>query len=195
MLQANDVAGAEGSATEALHLGNVLGRPGLVATGLLAAGRAAAAAGDDAARAHLEDAIRVLSAVDRPVLRAEVRLELAEVLSAADADGAIAQAQAALPVFARLGIRRETDRTTALLRRLGAGTRVTGQGGQGPVDLSRREREVLALLGQGLSNAEIAGRLFITTRTAEHHVATVLAKLGMRRRAEAAAYAVAQGIR
>jgi DNA-binding CsgD family transcriptional regulator len=60
-------------------------------------------------------------------------------------------------------------------------------------DLSRREHEVLRLLCQGLTNAEIAGRLYISGRTAEHHVGRVLGKLGVRSRAEAAAVALAHG--
>jgi DNA-binding CsgD family transcriptional regulator len=56
--------------------------------------------------------------------------------------------------------------------------------------LTRREREVLKLISEGLTNAEIAQRLFIAAKTAEHHVGRALSKLGVRSRAEAAALAV-----
>ena len=49
---------------------------------------------------------------------------------------------------------------------------------------------MLALLGEGLTNAEIAGRLVISDKTAGHHVSRIYRKLGLRNRAEAAAYAL-----
>ena len=71
---------------------------------------------------------------------------------------------------------------------LGLGTvRVERRGVQGP--LTKRELQVAALIEAGLSNREIAERLFISPKTAEHHVSRVYAKIGVSSRAEAAAYA------
>ena len=63
-----------------------------------------------------------------------------------------------------------------------------------PFALTRREREILALLCQRLTNPEIAARLFISPRTAGTHVANLLAKLGVPNRREAAALAVQHGL-
>ena len=60
--------------------------------------------------------------------------------------------------------------------------------------LSPREREVAALLAEGLSNAELARRLYISPKTAAVHVSNILAKLGMSSRAEVAAWAVRTGL-
>ncbi|HEY3610387.1 MAG TPA: response regulator transcription factor [Pseudonocardiaceae bacterium] len=54
--------------------------------------------------------------------------------------------------------------------------------------LTEREREVLDLIGEGLSNREIAQRLFLAEKTVKNYVTAVLAKLGMQRRAQAIAF-------
>jgi DNA-binding NarL/FixJ family response regulator len=61
-------------------------------------------------------------------------------------------------------------------------------------ELSAREREVLALIAQGLSDTQIAERLVISPHTVHRHVANILAKLGLRTRAAAAARAARAGL-
>ena len=102
-------------------------------------------------------------------------------------DAAVDVAKRARNELDALGATREADVAAALMRSLGA----KGRAGPKAVGLlSRREVEVLRLLGEGLSNREIAERLFISPKTAEHHVSRIYAKLGLSTRGEAAAYAV-----
>lgn len=77
----------------------------------------------------------------------------------------------------------------AVQRRLGIGPAVGG-----PDSLTPREREVAALLAQGLTNAALADRLYISPRTAAVHVSNILSKLGMSSRTEVATWAVREGL-
>jgi len=55
--------------------------------------------------------------------------------------------------------------------------------------LTEREREILALIGEGLTNRQIGERLFLAEKTVKNYVSNLLAKLGMERRTQAAVYA------
>jgi len=66
--------------------------------------------------------------------------------------------------------------------------------GNGQGRLSRRELEVARLVAEGLTNREIAGRLFVSERTVGHHVRAILRKLGVRNRTEASAEGLRLGL-
>jgi DNA-binding NarL/FixJ family response regulator len=153
----------------------------------LGAGRVCAAEGDERAAAHLKRALETLATLNLPHDAGRARLELARALGPRSRDAAASEAKLALAAFERLGAARDSDAAAALLRELGAGGRPWPKGHG---KLTKRESEVLPLVAAGLSNADIAERLYISRRTAEHHVASILSKLGLRSRAEAAAYAV-----
>jgi len=159
----------------------------IVAHGERLLGHALAATGDPAACTHLEAALAAFLRAGIPYRTAQTRLLLARVLEASDREVAGAEAGMALSVFEDLGAGRDADAAAALMRDLGVKASRTGPRNAGR--LTRREQEVLALLGEGLSNPEIAGRLFLSRKTVEHHVARILSKLGLRGRAEAAALA------
>jgi DNA-binding NarL/FixJ family response regulator len=121
-----------------------------------------------------------------PYEAARARLLLAQALGVTRPEAATAEASGARDVFERLGAGRDADAAAALLRSFGV--KAGRRGPRGAEVLTKRETEVLALLAEGYSNAAIAERLFLSRKTVEHHVHRVLLKLGLRGRAEAAAY-------
>ena len=178
-------ADAEAEKLEAIAAGSSL--PRLEAMAGFARGRVMSAADDPEAADVLGSTVSAFAAQQLPLDAARARFELAKALEASQPEVAVGEAKVALAEFERLGAPRDADAAAAFLRERGVAGR-TGPKGLGL--LSKREREVLALLGEGLTNSEIAARLFISTKTAGNHVSNLLAKLHIRSRAEAAAYAV-----
>ena len=68
------------------------------------------------------------------------------------------------------------------------------EGSSGDTPLSERELDILRLVAEGCDNDEIAARLFLSPRTVKNHVSSILAKLEMDNRVQAAVYAVRKGI-
>jgi DNA-binding CsgD family transcriptional regulator len=186
---ATDAAAAR--ANRLAELGARLSCDAIVARGQRALGRVLTAAGDSAAaKPRLESALAVFNRLEMPLEAGRTRLFLAATLGDGDRDAAIAEARRALAVFEDLGAAHHANVAAALLRSLGiTAPRAARRGIGGSTTLTARELEVLRLIGEGLSNREMAERLFVTRKTVEHHVARVLSKLGLRSRAEAAAYA------
>jgi DNA-binding CsgD family transcriptional regulator len=119
------------------------------------------------------------------------------VAEAAVADGwgdPVAWLREGLDFFVGKGHEHMASACRSLLRKAGSAVpRRRGEAGV-PGDLralgvTARELEVLRLLGQGLANAEIAGRLYLSPRTVERHVANLGEKTGTARRAQLVAYA------
>lgn len=154
---------------------------------LLCRARIAAAGGEPGSTALFEEALAAFAHAGLTYELARTRLELARSLIGTRPDIARAEAAVAAASFREIGADRDADATRNLLRRLGDRRESRRQGAGA---LTPRETDVLDLVAAGLSNGDIAQRLFISPRTAEHHVSNILAKLGLANRAEAAAYAV-----
>lgn len=182
-------AAAAGESARLTQIAHGPASPYLKALAAAARARVCVATGEGDARTCLHQALSMYAAAKMPTEVAVIRLELARLSVPERPQVAVAEAGTALLAFEEIGDRRGADEARALLRSLGA------TGPPGPkrrAALTRREDEVLTLLGRGLTNTEIGERLFISPKTAEHHVGRILAKLGLRSRTEAAAY-IARG--
>lgn len=157
-----------------------------LASAALAAGRLCLARGDGDATDCLRRALAAYARARMPLELAVTRLDLARAAETASPEIAVAEARLAHEALSMLPAPHHADAAAALLRRLGVST---PPGPRNTSVLTSRERVVLDLVGHGLSNLEIADRLTLSRKTVEHHVSRVLAKLGLRNRAEAAAYA------
>ena len=120
--------------------------------------------------------------------------EAAVALSLADDAALVAEAHARL-----LGMGARPAAAAAARRLRERGVRGIPRGPrrstlENPANLTKRELDVLALVSEGLGNAEIAERLFLSRRTVDAHVSAILRKLGVSTRARAVAVAAATGI-
>ena len=180
-----DVEAAGNAAAQACAMAKDVGASQLIAQAALASGRAHVAAGNSAAAiADFEAGLRAAAQTDDLLTRAALHLDLGRALERIDRVVAVAEAQAALLIFGRLDAP-EAEHSIGLLRRLGVSIAYTPTRPTSPLgQLSRREREVMELVAQGRSNREIATRLAIAPKTVEHHVSSILSKLGLRSRVE-----------
>jgi DNA-binding CsgD family transcriptional regulator/tetratricopeptide (TPR) repeat protein len=118
--------------------------------------------------------------------------EQAEALMQGDA----LAARRALEIFQTLGAAPAARLTGQRLRQLGAGRLPRGRRPSTrahPAGLTTRESEILEMLARGLLNPQIAGELFVSRKTVEHHVSSILGKLQVSSREEAVSRARAEG--
>jgi DNA-binding CsgD family transcriptional regulator len=128
----------------------------------------------------------------RPLERALACEEAANVLEPQRSDEAIVMLGKAVEVYERLGAVRDLARANAALRRLGVRrgrSERHRRAAWGWDSLTSTEREVVRLAAEGLTNAEIGERLFISRRTVETHLSHVFGKVGVSSRVQLAAEA------
>lgn len=144
------------------------------------------------ARRRLEEAVDLFERSGLPFEADCARIELARVLTHLQrAEAAAKHARLAADRLRALGALYAAQ----LAERAARADAVGEPGVTSPLDaLSARETEVLALLAKGLSDREIAARLYISAHTVHRHVSNILAKLGLPTRAAAAAVAGRHGL-
>jgi len=137
--------------------------------------------GPNNALVHLREAVNGWRELGLPYEAAIVGVRIAEACRAlGDEDGFRMELLAAIATFERLGARPDADRARELLPDPPAAESA----------LSPRELEVLRLIVDGKTNAEIAAQLYLSERTVHRHVSNILTKLGVRTRTAAAIFAL-----
>lgn len=193
-----DLDQARAALAELQELARIAGTLPLRAAALFADGSVAAAGGDhERARQLLEDAVDGFERSGAPFEAARARIELARSLTALRRDTEAArEAQTCLDALTRLGAEAEANRGRRLLgAQAGHGASAEERRLTAPVAVvTRREREVLRCVAEGLTNREIAERLVVSEHTIHRHITNILRKLDLPSRTAAATHAIRAGI-
>jgi LuxR family transcriptional regulator, maltose regulon positive regulatory protein len=196
-LELGEIERADGALVELRDVATRVGTRPLRAAALTSQARLEATRGDrEGARRCFEDALDLLAATGAPFETARVRLDLAAVLGELGrTDAARREVDAALAVFRQLGAAGEIARAGELLKWLGRVPARSGEELDEPLcRLTRRERDVLVLVAEGLTNRDIAERLVVSEHTVHRHMTSILRKLALPSRAAAASLAGRHGL-
>jgi DNA-binding CsgD family transcriptional regulator len=176
---AGDLATARDALAELAAIVDEYGGPLLTATLRSTRGRLELAEGSPAAAATLRQAVAEWEAMAVPYEVATARTLLGEALRSSGDEAAAAEAfRAAAEVFDGIGARLDAD--------LLSGVETTPTL---PAGLTKREVEILQLIAAGLTNNEIAARLYLSAKTVSRHLSNIFAKVGVSSRAGATAFA------
>jgi ATP/maltotriose-dependent transcriptional regulator MalT len=190
-----DLVTARQHAESALALANEPRQP----LALLAAHRLLGELATDAGRhaeatMHLDAALALADACAAPYERALALLALAELrFATGDHDGARAALGTARALLEPLEARPALARADALAARLAAPAPIAATVAL-PFGLSAREAEVLRLVAEGLSDAQVADRLFLSPYTVKAHLRSIYNKLGAENRTAASRLAIERGL-
>src|SRR5438552_7764506 len=151
----------------------------------------------DEARRHFEDAVDRFVQSNAPYEVARARIELARALATLDrVDEAAMEARRAIELLTELKAELEISRARLLLDSLPQASDIAEPSARRRNDsgLTARELEVLRLVAHGLTNPEIAEKLFVSDHTVHRHLANILNKLSVSSRAAAVAQAARRGL-
>lgn len=178
-------------AEQALAAASTPRQPLAILTAHRALGELAASEGAlPEAETHLAAALALANACAAPYERALTLVEQIRMLAAQHRPEAAAPLQEeARAIFTRLGAEPALDRLDAAVALATAETPTPP-----PAGLTRREVEVLRLVAQGLSYADVGARLYISPRTVGRHLQSIYGRLGVDSRAEATAFAFNHGL-
>lgn len=188
-LRCDNLAAADAASGELEELADACEAESVSVLAVLGRARVGAARGERAkAVGHVQDVAAAIDAGQYPLLAASLQLELARMQSGDEPAAAAVAAETALALYGAAEAP-EAETAARILRQLGSPVPASKQAPTALDVLTPRERDVLACLADGLSNPQIAERLYITAKTAEHHVSNILGKLSLKNRSEAAAFA------